>query len=171
MLLGAFIVVVGYAVEGMEPDCAVCHRQSDETTFEFLELGLVGFRFPAIGFPLLLRPLSVDLLHVFIVGVLEVFGCYQRWGMEVSAHTLQHLDVVEPHTRCLEYVSGSLGDLDGVPIFFNLLRMLAEIAEHFDVSGFHQRLGFGIGEQLLKECHGVYCVATSFEPVAIDGVG
>ena len=49
--------------------------------------------------------------------------------------------------------------------------MLAEIAEHFDVSGFHQRLGFGIGEQLLKECDGVHCVATSLEPIALDGIG
>lgn len=69
MLLGAFIVVVGYAVEGMEPDCAVRHRQSDETTFEFLKLGLVGFCLLAVGFSLLLHPLSVDLFHIFIVGV------------------------------------------------------------------------------------------------------
>ena len=77
MLLCAFIVVVGYAVEGIEPDCAVCHRKSDEATFEFLELGLVGFRFLPVGFPLLLCSLSVDLLYLFIMGVLEVFGCYQ----------------------------------------------------------------------------------------------
>lgn len=91
--------------------------------------------------------------------------------MKVSAHTLQHLDVVEPHTRCVECISCSLGYLDGVPILVNLLRMLAEIAEHFDVSGFRKRLGFGIGQQLLKECDGVHCVATSLEPVAFDGVG
>ncbi len=66
MLLGAFFVVVGYAVKGMEPDCAVCHRQSDETTFEFLELGLVYFCFLPVGFPLLLRSLSVDLLNIFM---------------------------------------------------------------------------------------------------------
>ena len=76
-MLPCTFIVIFYAVKCVESDCAVSHCQTDETTFEFLELGLVGFS-------LLLRSLAVDLFHIFIVGVFEAFVCNQRGGIEVS---------------------------------------------------------------------------------------
>ena len=101
-------------------DCVVSPRQTYVSAFQFLKLGLVSLRFLAVGFLLLLYPLAVNLFHIFIVGGFEVLGCYQRRGIEVFTHTLQHLDIVKPHSNVLELVSVALGYLDGVPILVNI---------------------------------------------------
>ena len=64
-----------------------------------------------------------------------------------------------------------LGYLDGVPILVNIrLRgwSCTKVSEHLNVIGFHQSLGFWVGQQLLKQSHGVDMVVTAFEPVAVD---
>ena len=83
------------------------------------------------------------------MGGFEVLGCYQRGRIEVFAHTLQHLDVVKPHSNVLKIVSVALGYLDGVPILVNI-RLIGwsctKVSEQLNVIGFHQSLCFWVGQ-------------------------
>ena len=90
--------------------------------------------------------------------------------MEVSAHFIQHLDVVKPHPRVVNLVTCPACRLDCVPIFVNLFRMVAKVAEQTFLSGFHQSLSLGIGKQLLKHHHGMGAIGIGCVSVALDCV-
>lgn len=68
-----------------------------------------------IGFLLLLLD-SLEFSHIAVVFLLEIGGADVLWRLNVSATTLQHLDVVYPHLRVIDLVAISVGYLDSVPI-------------------------------------------------------
>ncbi len=109
-------------------------------------------------------------VHIFIVYGFKVFLALPTWGMEVSAHSIQHLDVVKPHLRVVNLVTCPACHLDCVPIFVNLFRVVAEVAEQPSLSGFHQSFSLGVGEQLLKHSHGVSAIGIRCVSVALDCV-
>ena len=59
---------------------------------------------------------NVNLPHIAVVFLLKIGGADVLWRLNVSATTLQHLDVVYPHLRVIDLVAISVGYLDGVPI-------------------------------------------------------
>ena len=104
----------------MDFNLSVSHFHSEVAGFEFLKLGFVLDGLLTLYFSLLLDALTVDFCHIYVVGGFEVLGCYQRGGIEVFAHTLQHLDIVKPNSNVLELVSVAFGYLDGVPIVLDV---------------------------------------------------
>jgi hypothetical protein len=99
---------------------SVSHFHSEVAGFEFLELGFVLDGLLTFFLSLLLDALAIDLSHIYVVDYFEVIGCYQRGRIEVSAHTLQHLDIVKPHLRVFNLVAVALGYLNGIPILVNV---------------------------------------------------
>lgn len=152
VFLSDFVVVVN-AVNGVYFNLSVSHCQPEVAGFQFLEPGSVLNGLLTLFLLLFLPAQSVDLLHIFIVSLLEIGWADVLWGLDVFATTLLHLDVVYPHLRILDLVAVAVGYLDSIPIGVDVSlagRSCTKVSEQFYLVGFHQRLCLGVGQQLLE---------------------
>ena len=171
MLTFSLLSVFLNAFQNLDLNFSVIDTDAEELLFLLLET-----RLPLLGFTDVIGSLclvldSLKFLHIPVVFLLEIGGADVLGGLNVLVTTLQHLDVVNPHNGVLDFVAVAVGYLDGVPISLDVLCPLvrtAKVSEQFYLVGFHQCLGFGVGQQLLKECHGVDMVRGVLEPVSLD---
>ena len=110
-----FIIVIN-GVNGLEFEVSGLDAESEETALEFCELLLVSLGSLTFCLSAFCLSDAVDLLHIAVVSLFEIGGAYILRGLDVLATTLQHFDIVKPHSNVLELVSVALGYLDGVPI-------------------------------------------------------
>ncbi len=116
MLTFSLLSVFLNAFQYLDHNLSVIDTDTENFFFMLFEtrLPLLGFADVLGSFLLVFK--NVNIPQIAVVFLLKIGGADILGGLNVSATTLQHLDIIHPHLRVIDLVAITVGYLNSVPI-------------------------------------------------------